>query len=365
MDDHSTAKGKSQKKLRSSLVERAAERLAADARKSMPRKDGRTQAPGSHRYEAATQVKGEHQHLLENSEGQEPLAEFGSEPAAMPLALSDTLLPSRESVEVQKGKTRLSRMVDIELGSLMLRKIITPETKRNRTLEEFRLIKRTVLSRRWDESDLPGNTIVVTSALPSEGKTTTAINLAMSIAAEEDLRVVLVDADFIKPDALRQLGVKADKGLIDVLRNPNLDISDVMLRTNIEKLSLIPAGQPDDHCTELLASAKMDDLITELAGRYDDRILIFDSPPILVTTESVVLASHMGQLVFVVQAGRTKRESLLSALDLIGDRPHLGLVLNRTSGRLGNTDFGAYYGSYYSYGYGQDVDGGQGAASER
>ena len=122
----------------------------------------------------------------------------------------------------------------------------------------------------------------------------------MSIAAEEDLRVLLVDADFIKPDALRQLGVSARKGLIDVLQDPSMDISDVMLRTNIDKLSLIPSGQLHDRCTELLASARMDELITELAHRYPDRILIFDSPPLLVTTESVALASHMGQIVFVV-----------------------------------------------------------------
>jgi protein-tyrosine kinase len=229
---------------------------------------------------------------------------------------------------------------------------LTSNTKRSRTVEEFRLIKRLVLSRRWDIREAPGNTIVVTSALPAEGKTTTAINLAMSIAAEEDLRVLLIDADFVRPNALQQLGVSATRGLIDVLQDPRLDISDVMLKTDVEKLSLIPSGQPHDRCTELLASARMDDLIKELASRYEDRILIFDSPPVLATSESVVLASHMGQVVFVVQAGRTKRESVDSALELIGDRPHLGLVLNRTSGSFGQTEFGAYYGSYY-YGYGE------------
>ena len=103
---------------------------------------------------------------------------------------------------------------------------------------------------------------------------------------------------------------------------------------------------------ELLASARMDEVIKELASRYEDRILIFDSPPILATTESVTLASHMGQIVFVVQAGRTKRDSVDSALELLGERQHLGLVLNRTTGGFGKSDFGAYYGSYY-YGYGE------------
>src|SRR3546814_20075421 len=103
---------------------------------------------------------------------------------------------------------------------------------------------------------MPSNHLLVTSSLPAEGKTATAVNLAMSIAAEEDLRVLLIDADFIKPDALRQLGVSADKGLIDVLQDSSMDISEVMLRTNIEKLSLIPSGQLPERCTELLASAR-------------------------------------------------------------------------------------------------------------
>lgn len=250
-----------------------------------------------------------------------------------------------------RRRRRRTRIAQINSASLATNGLVTPDAKRNRTVEEFRLIKRVVLSRRWDVQGQPGNTIVVTSALPAEGKTTTAINLAMSIAAEEDVRVVLVDADFIKPDALRQLGVTADKGLIDVLQDSSMDIGDVLLRTNIERLSLLPSGQLHERCTELLASARMDSLIKELSSRYEDRILIFDSPPILATTESVALTSHMGQVVFVVQAGRTKRESVDSALELIGERPHVGLILNRTTGRFGTTEFGAYYGSYY-YGYG-------------
>jgi protein-tyrosine kinase len=262
------------------------------------------------------------------------------------------VVPQLEQSSGDNGaKAQSTPTVKLDFPTLQSRNIITPFSKRSRTVEEFRLIKRMVLSRRWDASALPGNAIVVTSALPSEGKTTTAINLAMSIAAEEDVRVLLIDADFIKPDALRQLGVQANRGLIDVLQDPRMDISDVMLRTDVEKLTLIPAGRLHDRCTELLASARMDDLITELATRYEDRILIFDSPPLLATTESVALASHMGQVVFVVQAGRTKRESVTNALEMLGERQHLGLVLNRTPPRFGAAGFGDYYGSYY-YGYG-------------
>lgn len=256
--------------------------------------------------------------------------------------------PLDDSTQAAHGvQRRRSEMVTIDVANLASRNILTPQSKRNRAVEEYRLIKRRVLSRWRTMGETLSNTIMVTSALPEEGKTTIAINLAMSIAAEEDLRVLLVDADFIKPDALRRLGIKAGKGLIDVIQDPRMDISDVMLGTNIEKLSLIPSGQLHDRCTELLASARMSEIISELATRYEDRILIFDSPPVLATTESVTLASHMGQIVFVVQAERTGRHLVDSALDLIGGQKPLGLVLNRATARLGNSEFGSYYGSYY------------------
>ena len=348
---------------RSSLVERAAQKIVADRAPANPRTAPRPAPPPVEPVEADTP---DEPVPFESGSGAAPESdpvEPVSNGVHQPLAeealdvgpLSEKTAMAESARPAPAGNRRKSRIANIEFEALMARDILTPDTKRNRTVEEFRLIKRMVLSRRWDQSDAPGNTIVVTSALPSEGKTTTAINLAMSIAAEEDLRVLLVDADFIKPDALRQLGVSADKGLIDVIQDPKTDLSDVMLRTNIEKLSLIPAGQLHDRCTELLASARMDEIITELASRYEDRILIFDSPPVLATTESVVLASHMGQVIFVVQAGRTKRESVDSALELLGDRPNMGLVLNRSAARLGNTEFGSYYSAYY-YGYGDKRD---------
>jgi receptor protein-tyrosine kinase len=244
-------------------------------------------------------------------------------------------------------KNRESKFVKIDLAGLASRNLLSPETKRSRTGEEFRLIKRRVLSRRWSPGVAFGNTVMVTSALPGEGKTTVSINLAISIAAEKDLRVVLVDADFVKPDALRRLGVTADKGLIDVMEDPRMDISDIMFRTDIDKLSLIPAGKLHPRCTELLASARMNEIVAELANRYADRILIFDSPPVLATTESVALASHMGQIVFVIQAERTRRKLVDSALELLGDRENVGLVLNRATPKMGNTEFGYHYSGYY------------------
>jgi protein-tyrosine kinase len=351
--------GKPRPDARTSLVERAAEKMRA-AQLGRRKQDAESAADGGP-LAAALQATPAPPKGAPDGDAFPPSATPPSATADPlrdgealgPLAAADGSEAAEEAAAKGAPARRKlrSRVAKIDAASLAARGIMTPVTKRSRTVEEFRLIKRMVLSQRWEIRDAPGNTIVVTSALPAEGKTTTAINLAMSIAAEEDLRVLLVDADFIKPDALRQLGVKASKGLIDVLHDPRMDIADVMLRTDVEKLSLIPSGQLHDRCTELLASTRMDELIKELAGRYEDRILIFDSPPILATTESVALVSHMGQVVFVVQAGRTKRESVDSALELIGERPHLGLILNRAASGFGKTDFGSYYGSYhYSYG---------------
>lgn len=320
-----------------SLVERAAKKIVVERDQPAPASVGPIAVPtasnGGGPLDDVQQARATEAAPLDIAEG------FGGrEPAPHEFGNSEPAGPGRRGAR--------SKFVQIDVARLASRNFLTPQSKRNRTLEEFRLIKRRVLARRGATGDPLGNTVMVTSALPAEGKTTTSINLAMSIAAEEDLRVLLVDADFVKPDALRQLGVTAEKGLIDVIQDPRMDISDVMLRTDIEKLSLIPSGRLHDRCTELLASARMKELIAELSSRYEDRILIFDSPPVLATSESVALASHMGQIVFVIQAERTRRQSVESALELIGSSRNVGLVLNRVMPRIGGSDFG-YYNSYY------------------
>jgi receptor protein-tyrosine kinase len=189
--------------------------------------------------------------------------------------------------------------------------------------------------------------IMVTSALPGEGKTFTSINLAMSIALELDHTVLLVDADVTRPNVMASLGLPEAKGLLDVLVDRNVQLSDVMLRTNIEKLSLLPAGSGHARATELLASEVMVNLVEDMASRYKDRIVIFDAPPLLATTESRVLATHMGQVVVVVEADRTTHGTLADALDTVKSCPVVATVLNKAS----RSDVGPY-GYGYGYGYG-------------
>jgi len=176
----------------------------------------------------------------------------------------------------------------------------------------------------------------------------------MSIAAELDHTVMLVDADVARPSILRMLGLPAGPGPLDLLEG-KADMADVLMRTNVDKLTLLPSGTPHSRATELLASEAMNQLLDDMATRYPDRIIIFDSPPLLLTTEARVLATHMGQIVMVVAAGRTLQASVQQALATIESCPVKMMVLNKAEARIaGGYGYGyAGYGTGYGYGYGQ------------
>lgn len=247
----------------------------------------------------------------------------------------------------QEGQT--SRSVSIDLDKLAHAGMIVPHAEKTQIAEEFRLIKRPLLMNAFGQGAAPvknGNLIMVTSSFAGEGKSFCAINLAMSIAMEMDRTVLLVDADVAKPSLPEFLGFRAKKGLMDVLLDDQIQLSDVLIKTNVEKLTILPAGRGHRYATELLASDAMNRLLGEMAQRYPDRIIIFDSPPLLITTEARVLAAHMGQIVMVVEAERTPREALKEALGQIESCDVVGLLLNKGNG-LPGTD---YYGSYGSYG---------------
>ena len=169
----------------------------------------------------------------------------------------------------------------------------------------------------------------------------------MSIALEEDFRVLLVDCDITNPTVIRTLGIDAKLGLIDVLMNERLDLADVLMRTDIERLSILPPGTPHSRSAEFLSSKNMLNIVDQLAHRYDDRLVIFDAPPVLMAAETSVLAMHVGQIVFVVRSGTTPRNTAKDALDLIGENPNINLVLNGTREILGKHQFGQYYHQYH------------------
>jgi exopolysaccharide/PEP-CTERM locus tyrosine autokinase len=230
--------------------------------------------------------------------------------------------------------------------------MLVPEMARSQLAEEYRLIKRPLLTNAYP--DAPNgieraNLILVTSSVPGEGKTFSAVNLALSIAMERDKTVLLVDADVAKPAISRLMGFEERSGLIELLVDDSLRVSDVLIKTDIPNLSILPSGEPHQHSTELLASDAMKRLARELSERYEDRIVIFDSPPLLAATQAPVLATLVGQVVLVIESEITPQYIVQESMSKLESCKVVGCVLNKIKKGFG---FSYYYGSSYGYGYG-------------
>lgn len=281
----------------------------------------------------------------------EQLRQAGAEMPAAPQVAQAVDAAQRPVSEVQPAL--LSRRVDIDLEALAAAGIVSPHAPRSQIADQFRVIKRPLINNAMGKGAsviAHGNLIMVTSALAGEGKTFTAINLAMSMATELDYTVMLVDADVARPSVMKVLGLSEGPGLLDLVLGESSDMSGMLLKTNIDKLTILPAGTPHARATELLASDAMIRLLDEMANRYPDRIIIFDSPPLLLTTEARALASHMGQVVVVVQAGRTLQSEVRHALATIEACPVKLMLLNQA--RAVSRE-GYEYG--YGYGYGSGM----------
>lgn len=173
------------------------------------------------------------------------------------------------------------------------------------------------------------NVLMVTSAMPGEGKTITSINLAISIAREVDQFALLVDTDMRNPSIHKYLGIEVEKGLTDHLLH-DIPVPDLLIKPGINKLSYLPAGEPIKGSTEILGSPKLQELIIEMKERYPDRYVIFDCPDLLHAPDALVFSSYVDGIVFVVEAGKTSREYVQKALNLLEGRNIVGMVLNKT-----------------------------------
>jgi len=288
------------------------------------------------------------------AQADQPMPAGAAAPAAgaMPGVVPD-IMPGALPGAARHATTRSIEFDFVHLQELGL---ITAGGGRTLLMEDFRIIKRPLIKRAFaprTPGERPGNLIMITSSLSGEGKTFCSVNLAMSIAMELDHTVLLVDADVARPSVMRTLGLPAQRGLMDILLDDQVDMGDVMLRTNVNGLSLLPAGSANPRATELLASQTMSTLVEEIAHRYPDRIVIFDSPPLLLTTEAHVLAAHMGQIVVVVEAEATTQHALKDSLRQLEGLSDVNLLYNKTREFPGT----ASYDYQYNYDYGNSKHG--------
>jgi len=241
-------------------------------------------------------------------------------------------------------ETKACNMVHIDTQRLSALNFVANVQERKLIYEEYRVIKRKLITNAFGplSSTLKHpNLIMVSSSRPGEGKTFTSVNLALSIALEQDKTVLLVDADVLRPNVSRTLDVQVPLGLTDYLSSDEVTVGNILYSTNVERLKLISAGKPHHLSTELLASDKMVELVSEFASRYPDRIVIFDAPPLLGVNETAVLAAMCGQAVIVVEEKRTKLNELEQALSLLPKELAVGFVINK-----------AHYSRDKGYGYG-------------
>ena len=247
--------------------------------------------------------------------------------------------PERRALAHRRGR--------VDRDSLREGGFIMPEAPVSPLAEEFRIIKRQLLqaaSGKTGIADDKRQTILVCSAGPDEGKTFCAINLALSMASEKDVEVLLVDGDFSKPEILSILGVEGGPGLIDAIRDPGCDPETFVIETDIDRLSVLPAGRQSNNVTELLASRRTREVLDGLTTRNPRRIVIFDSPPTLVASPATILASKVGQIVMVVRADVTREAELREAVGLLSGCDHLSLMLNGAGFASNSRRFGSYHG---------------------
>lgn len=246
------------------------------------------------------------------------------------------------------------RQLQVDHEALQNAGLLVPDSQQRKLADEYRLIKRPLLTNARDADVNRGNLLMVASALAGEGKTFTCLNLCLSLAREKDWSVVLVDGDCQKPHLSRLFSAENEPGLLDYLRDKSLQFESLVMPTSIPGLSFLPAGHRDEHAAELLGSSRMADLVEYLANSDRGRLVVFDSSPLLMTTESPIIAAYVGQTVVVVRANHTPQQAVLTAIEKLDPSKRIALVLNQAEiGAESLAYGGAYgYGSYGQYGDG-------------
>jgi protein-tyrosine kinase len=253
----------------------------------------------------------------------------------------------QKQTTLSKGNN-VTSTIQIDFEMLEKKGFVSTNSQRQLINEEFRAIKRKLLDNAFgplSKSLKNSNIIMVTSSRPGEGKTFTAINLALSIALEKDKTVLLVDADVLRPNVMKTLELERKQGLMEYLLGENQDISEVMYKTNLDNLRIIPAGQSHHLSTELLASEKMFEAVEEFANRYTDRVVIVDTPPLLGINETAILANLAGQALVVTEESKTKLVDIEEAVKQLNPEMAIGFVVNKSE-KVNTKGLG--YGYYYA-----------------
>ncbi|XOV81787.1 MAG: AAA family ATPase [bacterium] len=269
--------------------------------------------------------------------------------AELPAQVSDI---DRKTAENSPSTTIVHQTCELDFEMLAENGFLVPGHNNPQQSQEFRRIKRPLLLNQQPkiaaELPLPTNVIFITSALPGEGKTFVSLNLALSLAAELDKRVLLIDGDAAKQDLSRWMGIAEQPGLVDLLTSGKPYAESSIIDTNVERLQVMPCGAMVDNLDELYASRLMDTLLSGLASFDSNRILIVDGPPLIATTEAAVLARRMGQVVLVVEANKTPQSAVEQAAAQLEGCQLVSSLLNKATGSNN-----AGYGYGYGYGYGQ------------
>lgn len=237
--------------------------------------------------------------------------------------------------------------VEIDMDALRELQLLPPVAVEKQIASQYQHIKRPLVMGALGKSAtaIPnGHLIMLASALPGEGKTFTSINLALSMAREKDIEVLLVDADVAKPHISRLFGVQAERGLLDLLGDSTLHPESLILPTNVPGLRFLPAGRRRENATEMLASARMEQVVSQLGAYGGRRIVLFDSPPLLVSTESRAIVAVVGHVVMVVRAESTSRAAVMDAIDLLEEGKPVAMILNQSESSPSSGYYG--YGSY-------------------
>jgi protein-tyrosine kinase len=272
-------------------------------------------------------------------------AEIGLTRAATPADLPPLRQPAAAAPRIDAAPPAAApRQVALAADRLRARGMLAPGSERSKLAEQYRLVKRPLINRALGApaARVMNKLIMVTSAMPEEGKTFTAFNLALSISGEREIQVVLVDADPHRGQLLETLGLEPRCGLFDYLAGTVRHLQEILLPTERDNLWLLPPGTAHGNSSELMMGPRMAQLVTELELAYRPRIVLFDTPPLLASTESAMLASHVGQIVMVVEASRTTRPRIEEALRMVSACPEVNLLLNKAQDIYQYEQYGEY-----------------------